>query len=62
LFARFGTQAESLVNPEFDIRTPYAQKPGISKIRNVTVVPGHGIGPELCEQVMRVFNAAHCPI
>lgn len=44
------------------ICTPIAQRPGIGKERNITLIPGCGIGPELAEVVKKVFQAAKCPI
>jgi len=49
-------------DPEQDIKTPYAQRPGTGGIRHVTAIPGQGIGPELTDCVQRVFAAVHAPI
>eukprot|EP01083_Nonionella_stella_P057545 151018_1 len=40
----------------------YVQTPGDGSMRTVTMLPGDGIGPELCESVRRVFSAAGVPI
>jgi isocitrate dehydrogenase (NAD+) len=45
-----------------NISTPIAQRPGIGKEKNVTVIPGIGIGPEVTGAVQRIFKAAVCPI
>jgi len=36
------------------IVTPFAQRPGIGGKRNVTVIPGVGIGPEITESVKSI--------
>lgn len=44
------------------IVTPFAQRPGVGGKRNVTVIPGVGIGPEITDSVKRIFEAAFCPV
>jgi len=44
------------------IQTPIAQRPGLSQVRNVTLIPGSGVGPEVTRSVQKVFDAAFCPI
>jgi isocitrate/isopropylmalate dehydrogenase len=36
--------------------------PGDAKTRLVTVLPGHGVGPELVASAMRVIKATNAPI
>jgi len=44
------------------ISTIYAQSPGNGAIRKVALIPGDGIGPEICGSVVSVFNQIHAPI
>jgi len=64
--AKFSSEATPLTGtgPAYDesVKTPIAQRPGISQPRRVTLINGVGIGPEVTRSVQRVFEAAHCPI
>jgi len=64
--AKFSSETTPLsgTGPAYDesIRTPIAQRPGISQPRKVTLVQGVGVGPEVTRAVQRVFEAAHAPI
>ncbi|CAD8069998.1 unnamed protein product [Paramecium sonneborni] len=40
----------------------YLQKPGEGALKNVTLIPGVGIGPEITNSVRTVFEALHVPI
>ncbi|CAD8079190.1 unnamed protein product [Paramecium primaurelia] len=40
----------------------YLQRPGEGQLKNVTVLPGDGIGPEITRSVMQVFDALHVPV
>jgi isocitrate dehydrogenase (NAD+) len=62
--AKFSTTPLSGTGPAYDesIRTPIAQRPGISQPRKVTLVQGVGVGPEVTRAVQRIFEAAHAPI
>ncbi|CAD8092539.1 unnamed protein product [Paramecium sonneborni] len=40
----------------------YLQRPGEGQLKNVTMLPGDGIGPEITKSVMQVFDALHVPI
>lgn len=44
------------------ISTIYAQSPGTGATRKVALIPGDGIGPEICGSVIDVFNQIHAPI
>jgi isocitrate dehydrogenase (NAD+) len=45
-----------------DSRTTFVPKPGDSSLRKVTLFPGDGIGPEVCNAVVEVFKAARVPV
>jgi len=64
--AKFSSETTPLsgTGPAYDesIRTPIAQRPGISQARRVTLVEGVGVGPEVTRSVQRIFEAAHAPI
>jgi isocitrate dehydrogenase (NAD+) len=64
--AKFSSETTPLsgTGPAYDesIRTPIAQRPGISQPRRVTLVQGVGVGPEVTRAVQRIFEAAHAPI
>ena len=44
------------------ISTTYIERPGAGSIKNVTVIPGTTIGPDLCKAVMDVCGAMKVPV
>ncbi|EGR33924.1 hypothetical protein IMG5_030660 [Ichthyophthirius multifiliis] len=43
-------------------RSTYIYQPGAVKDLTVTLIPGIGIGPEVCESVLSVFNHVNAPV
>ena len=44
------------------ISTCYAPRPGDSNMRKIALIPGDGIGPEICSSVVDVLSHIHAPI
>ncbi|CAG9329309.1 unnamed protein product [Blepharisma stoltei] len=42
--------------------TCFPQKPGESSVRKLALIPGDGIGPEICSAATEVLSAIHAPI
>lgn len=67
MLRRFLAQTKCLNNPIYcfsqaKITAPVAQKPGSGQVKNVTVIPGTGVGPEITNAVMRILDSAFVPI
>ena len=62
-----GTQLGSKIQLASKIRRSYynmsyIQPPGAAKHKNVTLIPGKYIGPEVTQSVVDIFEAAMCPV